>query len=184
VDGLVRIGIRERLEVVHANEAGCEIAHPIHIEVVLHPPDEGLGESGAASCDLIDVAAPLKRSVTGFMRDNDAIARSYIYQIRTTPHRFAKPFVWWVKDDLDVDRMRDLAARFVGMHDFQSFSDADPDESSTHVLVETLDVHEDGDLIVVHVEGSHFIWKMVRRLVGILVEVGRGGCHRRRPSRC
>jgi len=30
-------------------------------------------------------------------------------------------------------------------------------------------------LIVVHVEGSHFIWKMVRRLVGILVEVGRGG---------
>ena len=40
--------------------------------------------------------------------------------------------------------------------------------------VETFDVHEDGDLIVVHLEASHFLWKMVRRLVGVLVEVGRG----------
>ena len=43
------------------------------------------------------------------------------------------------------------------------------------MLVDALDIHEDGDLILVHIEGSHFIWKMVRRLVGVLVEVGRGG---------
>ena len=43
------------------------------------------------------------------------------------------------------------------------------------VVLETLELHEDGDLIVVHIEGSHFIWKLVRRLVGVLVEVGRGG---------
>ena len=30
-------------------------------------------------------------------------------------------------------------------------------------------------LILIHIEGSHFIWKMVRRLVGVLVEIGRGG---------
>ena len=60
------------------------------------------------------------------------------------------------------------------MHDFQSFSDDDPGEKSTEVLVEALDIYEDGDLIVVHIEGSHFIWKMVRRVVGVLVEVARG----------
>ena len=38
----------------------------------------------------------------------------------------------------------------------------------------TFDIHEDDDLLVVHIEGSHFIWKMVRRLVGVLVAVGRG----------
>src|SRR5262249_20405791 len=63
---------------------------------------------------------------------------------------------------------------FVGFHDFRSFSDDDPAEKSTEVAVETLDIHDDEDLIVVHVEGSHFIWKMVRRLVGVLVAVGRG----------
>ena len=35
-------------------------------------------------------------------------------------------------------------------------------------------MHEDEDLLVLHVEASHFLWKMVRRLVGVLVEVGRG----------
>jgi tRNA pseudouridine38-40 synthase len=78
-----------------------------------------------------------------------------------------------VKDELDAAHMRDAAARFVGHHDFQSFSDDDPDEKSTEVRLETADVHEDGDLVLVHIEGSHFVWKMVRRLVGVLVEVGR-----------
>ncbi|MNC86465.1 tRNA pseudouridine synthase A [compost metagenome] len=88
---------------------------------------------------------------------------------------FAKPFVWWVKEELDIGRMREAARRFVGFHDFAAFSDDDPTEKSTEVLVDTLDVHADEDLILVHVEGSHFIWKMVRRVVGVLVEVGRGG---------
>ena len=43
------------------------------------------------------------------------------------------------------------------------------------MLLETLDLSEDGDLIVFRVDGSHFIWKLVRRLVGVIVEVGRGG---------
>ena len=109
-----------------------------------------------------------------FHARHDAVARSYIYQIARRRTAFAKAFVWWVKDDLDADAMRRAAARFVGMHDFRTFSDDDPDHKSTQVLVESFDVHEDGDLLVVHIEASHFLWKMVRRLVGVLVEVGRG----------
>lgn len=109
-----------------------------------------------------------------FHARHDAVARSYIYQLARRRTAFAKNFVWWVKDDLDVAAMRDLASGFVGRHDFRSFSDDDPDEKSTEVQVETFDLHEDGDLIVLHIEGSHFVWKMVRRLVGVLVEVGRG----------
>ena len=110
-----------------------------------------------------------------FHARHDAVGRSYIYQVSRRRTAFAKPFVWWVKEELDVDRMRDVARRFVGFHDFQSFSDDDATDKSTEVLLDTLDIHEDEDLIVFHVEGSHFIWKMVRRLVGVLVEVGRGG---------
>jgi len=109
-----------------------------------------------------------------FHARHDAVARSYIYQIARRRTAFAKNFVWWVKDDLEVDAMRGAASSFVGMHDFRTFSDDDPDHKSTQVLVDSFDVHEDGDLLIVHVEASHFLWKMVRRLVGVVVEVGLG----------
>jgi len=109
-----------------------------------------------------------------FHARHDAVARSYLYQIARRKTAFAKPFVWWVKEPLELEPMREAARAFVGFHDFQSFSDDDPREKSTEVAVDLLDIHEDGDLIVVHIEGSHFIWKMVRRLVGVLVAVGRG----------
>jgi tRNA pseudouridine38-40 synthase len=109
-----------------------------------------------------------------FHARHDAVARSYLYQIACRRTAFAKPYVWWVKEPLDAERMREAARAFEGFHDFQSFSDDDPGEKSTEVMVEALAVHEDGDLLVVHIEGSHFIWKMVRRLVGVLVEIGRG----------
>lgn len=109
-----------------------------------------------------------------FHARHDAVARSYVYQLSRRKTSFAKPFVWWVKEPLAIESMRTAAAAFVGFHDFQSFSDDDPTDKSTEVAVDVLDIHEDEDLIVVHVEGSHFIWKMVRRLVGVLVAVGRG----------
>jgi len=110
-----------------------------------------------------------------FHARHDAVARSYIYQIARRRTAFAKPFVWWVKDDLAVERMREVAGAFVGFHDFRSFTDDDPGQKSTEVKLEGLEIFEDEDLLVVHAEGSHFLWKMVRRLVGVLVEVGRGG---------
>jgi tRNA pseudouridine38-40 synthase len=109
-----------------------------------------------------------------FHARHDAVARSYIYHVARRRTAFAKPYVWWVKDDLDAASMRRTAAGFVGLHDFRAFSDDDPAEKSTKVQVDTFDVHEAGDLILIHIEGSHFLWKMVRRLVGVIVEVGRG----------
>lgn len=109
-----------------------------------------------------------------FHARHDAVARSYIYQVARRRTAFAKSYVWWVKEDLDAGAMRRAASGFVGMHDFRAFSDDDPEEKSTQVLVDTFDVHEDGDLILLHIEASHFVWKMVRRLVGVLVDVGRG----------
>ncbi|HEY6435161.1 MAG TPA: tRNA pseudouridine(38-40) synthase TruA, partial [Ignavibacteriaceae bacterium] len=50
----------------------------------------------------------------------------------------------------------------------------DPEEKSTKVLIDNIQVIAEGNLILIRIIGSHFIWKMVRRIVGILVEVGRG----------
>jgi tRNA pseudouridine38-40 synthase len=110
-----------------------------------------------------------------FHARHSARSRSYIYQVARRRTAFAKPFVWWVKDDLDLTRMRAVAARLAGFHDFRSFSDDDPDQKSTKVNLSALEIHEVDALLLFRVEGSHFIWKMVRRLVGVIVEVGRGG---------
>lgn len=109
-----------------------------------------------------------------FHARHSAVARSYLYQVSRRRSAFAKPFVWWVREPLDLARMTAAAQRLTGMHDFQAFSDDDPDEKSTEVLVEEITVAEDGDLVLIRVAGSHFIWKMVRRMVGVLVEIAKG----------
>ncbi len=82
--------------------------------------------------------------------------------------------VWWIKDKLDVNAIKKASKLFVGMNDFSSFSDDDPEEKSTKVVIDDIEVKEEDDLILIRITGSHFIWKMVRRIVGVLVEVGRG----------
>lgn len=123
-----------------------------------------------------------------FHARHHAVARRYLYQIARRRTAFAKPFVWWVKEPLDAARMREAATAFTGMRDFESFAARDSqgtgsrgqgaagkDEARTLVLVDRLEIIEDGDLVLVAIEGSHFLWKMVRRIVGVLVEIGRGG---------
>jgi tRNA pseudouridine38-40 synthase len=112
-----------------------------------------------------------------FHARHDAVARRYVYQIARRRTAFAKPYVWWIREPLDAARMRDAARAFVGKRDFAAFAESDADEGpskSTIVLVERLDVVEHGDLLLVGFEGSHFLWKMVRRIVGVLAAIGRG----------
>ena len=109
-----------------------------------------------------------------FHARHSAVSRTYVYQISRRRTAFAKPFVWWVKEDLDLARMQAAADALQGFGDFRAFTDDDPDEKSTRVLVEEIRVIDEDPLILVRITGSHFLWKMVRRIVGVLVEAGRG----------
>lgn len=106
---------------------------------------------------------------------HDTVARQYLYQISTRRTAFAKNFVWWVKDELDVDAMAEAAKVFVGRRDFSSFAQKDETKKqSTKVTVENSEIFLDADMICFRIKANYFLWKMVRRLVGSLVEVGRG----------
>jgi tRNA pseudouridine38-40 synthase len=115
-----------------------------------------------------------------FHARHDAIARRYLYQIARRRTALAKNYVWWVKDPLDADAMRLAAQAFVGMRDFRSFAAGDAQDepgdppSSTLVLIDRLEIIEEGALILISIQGSHFLWKMVRRVVGVLADIGRG----------
>jgi tRNA pseudouridine38-40 synthase len=121
---------------------------------------------------LLDVA----EAAPEFHARHDAIARTYIYQISTRRTAFFKKFVWWIKQPLDVDAMSRAARMLIGRHNFIAFRAEDksrPDESPV-VVVEDAGIETDGDLIIFRITASHFVWRMVRRVVGALVKLGLG----------
>ncbi len=148
-----------------------QVAH-LDLHTNLSPDDLVLAINDTLPADINILAA--ERMPHRFHARHDALARSYLYQVALRRTAFAKPYVWWVKEPLDVTKMQRAAAGFAGMHDFQAFTDADPDEASTAVQIDGVRVETSDGLLLVRIEGSHFLWKMVRRMIGVLVEVGRG----------
>ncbi len=145
-----------------------------HLEVKTNIPTEiirlKLNDELPADINILKV----EKAPANFHARHDAVYRSYIYQISRRRTAFGKKYVWWIKDNLDFEKMKQAAGLFIGMKNFQSFTDDDPDDKSTKVKVEEIQMKESGDLILIRITGSHFIWKMVRRVVGVLAEVGRG----------
>lgn len=145
-----------------------------HVDVTRAPAPEQfrrrINDGLPADIHVLQVA-PVPRT---FHARHSVVRRSYLYQISRRRTAFAKPFVWWIREPLDLGRMRAAADAFVGLRDFRAFSDDDPDEKSTKVLLEEITLVDDGALVLVRVTGSHFLWKMVRRMVGVLGAVGTG----------
>ena len=115
------------------------------------------------------------RASDHFHARHDAKSRVYLYQIATRRTAFAKPFVWWVKDRLDVRAIERAAKSIEGRHDFTAFSDKRiKEDESRIVVVERCETAVAEHLILIRIEASHFLWKMVRKLVSFFVEAGRG----------
>ena len=168
-------GRRDRIELYGAGrtDAGVHaLGQVAHLDVATTLPPatllNRLNEALPADINLLDVRVAHHR----FHARHDAIARRYVYQVSRRRTAFAKPFVWWVRDRLDAGAMQRAAASFLGRLDFEAFSDDDADEKSTVVQVDGVDVVDEGSLILIRVTGSHFLWRMVRRMVGVLVRVG------------
>jgi tRNA pseudouridine38-40 synthase len=111
-----------------------------------------------------------------FHARHDAVSRAYFYQISTRKAALSKRFVWWIKEPLDISRMQAAAALLPGRHDFLPFRAQDPSkpDESTIVVVEAAEVAIDEHLVVFRIEASHYLWRMVRRVTGVLVKVGKG----------
>jgi tRNA pseudouridine38-40 synthase len=121
----------------------------------------------------------IEKARIDFHARHSATSRQYLYIISKRRTAFDKRYVWWIKDKLDVKKMIQASELFIGMHDFKMFSEKSPEDNisgdkSTKCLVESLEITEDEMKIYIRIKASHFLWKMVRRIVGSLVEVGRG----------
>jgi tRNA pseudouridine38-40 synthase len=131
---------------------------------------EALNSKLPSDVCLLDVA----EAAPGFHARHDAVARTYLYQISLRRTAFFKKYVWWVRRPLDVAAMSQAAGTLAGRHDFSAFRASDPSrpDESPIVVVEDAAIETQGDLIVFRITASHFVWRMVRRVIGTLVKLG------------
>jgi tRNA pseudouridine38-40 synthase len=131
----------------------------------------GLNDLLPASINVLSVENAHPR----FHARHSAVSRSYLYLIATRRTAFGKKYVWWIKDSLHIGKMRQALKVFEGFHDFSSFADKRMEKgASTTVHLESAQLMEFGQILAARLVGSHFLWKMVRRIVGMTVETGRG----------
>jgi len=173
------LGVVVRMQGSGRTDAGvhalCQVAH-------VRAPGRPRVDEGALLRELnqrlpADIAVlSIQPATPDFHARHDAAARVYLYRMSTRKNAFAKRHVWWVKPALDVAAMAQAARLLAGRHDFRNFRAEDParPDESTVVMVENAEIEYLGDEIRFRIEASHFLWKMVRRVVGALVKVGLG----------
>ena len=103
-------------------------------------------------------------------------SKRYQYAIWNQPDRptFFPDLAWHRWQSLDHAAMREAAQKLVGEHDFASFARPGHGRENTIRTVLSCDVSFRAPLLVVGVEGTGFLWNMVRIIVGTLSEVGLG----------
>ena len=128
--------------------------------------------------------APLK-----FHAQYSAKSKTYRYTILNRPSRSAltRQFSFFYPYPLNLSLMRREAKNLLGKKDFRSFQASDPfvmrsgqsKEKTSIRTMKKIDIKKRGDLIHIDMEADGFLYKMVRNIVGTLLQIGSG----RRPGR-
>jgi tRNA pseudouridine38-40 synthase len=121
-----------------------------------------------------DIAIREVRTCPPFFHSrHDAVDRTYLYQISRRRSAFGKPWIWWVKRNLDLDRLSRAWTAFQGDQDVAAFADLDTEEDGRTRLIRC-EVVESGSLVLLRVRATHFYRRLVRRMVGASVACGLG----------
>ncbi|HIK56616.1 MAG TPA: tRNA pseudouridine(38-40) synthase TruA [Synechococcales cyanobacterium M55_K2018_004] len=103
--------------------------------------------------------------------------RRYRYTLYTdaTPNLFVRPFSWhYYYAPLDVELMQEALNPLVGNHHLAAFHRAGSRRKHSWVEVQEATCVRQGPFVQIEIQASGFLYGMVRLLVGMLVEVGRG----------
>jgi tRNA pseudouridine38-40 synthase len=104
----------------------------------------------------------------------DATERVYRYFISLKPSAIGRQYQWFIKYDLDLEAMNEVARQVVGEHDFEAFCKYEAEVNHYRCTVtKSVWVKVQGT-IVYEIRANRFLHGMVRALVGTMVDVGRG----------
>ncbi len=108
-----------------------------------------------------------------FHARHDAHSRTYLYQLSLRRTGLAKPFVWWVRDAIDVDSLNAAWKSFEGFHEMASFADLEKKDES-RCRIDRTELATAGRILLLRVTASHFLKRQVRRMIGSAVAVATG----------
>ena len=104
-------------------------------------------------------------------------SKVYTYKILNRPHPSAllRKRSWYVPTALDIDQMKKSAEYLIGEHDFKAFAQSGIEVKTTirNVLNVSLEQKEN-NIILFSIEATGFLKRMVRLIIGTLVQVGKG----------
>lgn len=104
----------------------------------------------------------------------DAKERVYRYYIALKPTAIGRQYQWYVKYDLNVGVMNQVAERILGEHDFESFTKAEALVPHHRCTIVKSEWTKTPSMLVYEVRANRFLHGMVRALVGTMVDIGRG----------
>lgn len=117
----------------------------------------------------------LEQTADTFHPRYDAVSRAYRYSISNA--RVRNPlmvrYALHVLQELDADAMRQALACTMGTHDFAAFGQPTVGESTIRSIYRA-EVAVDGSAIAIELQANGFLYRMVRRIVGTLIPIGRG----------
>ena len=170
------------------------LGHPVSLAAASRT-DAGVHALGQVACLQTEVPIPLEAAPVAFTSAlpssvavveaeevgpafhprHDAKGKQYVYRIvsRRVRSPFLGRYAWCVTYPLCAEAMQAAAEHIIGRHDFRSFCAAGAQTQDFVREVTRLDIAREGDLLEVRIEADGFLYKMVRNIVGTLVEVGR-----------
>jgi len=73
-----------------------------------------------------------------------------------------------------VEKLRKAAKPFAGKHDFRLFSKKDTGRENTILTIDSIDIEQRDEFIIIDVRGQRFLWEVVRRMLAAILDVARG----------
>ncbi len=102
--------------------------------------------------------------------------KTYRYQIwnRAYPNPFQRKYSMQVAEPLELSAMIEAAKYFIGTHDFTAFSNAKSKKKSMVRTIYSIEITPDEGMLQIRICGDGFLYNMVRKMVGVLIEIGLG----------
>ncbi len=174
--------LQEPVQVIGSGrtDAGVHaLAQVAHVRVRSRMPCDGLRRALNSLLPPAVVVTQVEEVPPVFHARFDAKAKRYRYHLVTGPVvlPFERHYVHHVRRSLDVARMRQEAQALLGRHDLRAFPKTGSPITQTRRTISDIAIRRTRNGVVIDIEADGFLYGMVRRIVGTLIDVGRG----RRP---